>query len=620
MGRISEADIDRVRATSDMVAIVGERMSLKRVGRRYSGLCPFHEEKTASFTINPEVQLFHCYGCDRSGNVFQLLMELENIGFADAVESLARRGGISLTYDNESSDDRRRRNLKPKLEKILDVAVEYYSSNLLAQSGGSARRYLSSRGYDKSVAIQFSLGWAPEAWDAGVAHFKKAGFLQEEMLEAGLAVTGSQGGLIDMIRNRVVFPIFDPMGQAIAIAGRALEADAKPKYLNTPETPLYKKSRTLYGLNWAKDTIVSKGEAIIVEGYTDVIGLHLSGFTNAVATCGTALGEEHLNLLKRWTSRVVLAFDGDGPGADASERVYSAAAKFGLDMRVAELPAGQDPADLAASGGEVLTKAFAEPRPLLEFKVDRELGRFSLDSAQAQSNALDSVAAAIALHPELTVRQAAGRSAARYFRDIPEDAILRKVETARHERTPTPRTTTPVATGHGDRQSRLTPVRNSPDRAPSRQNRAMSISRTDGAALAALIQFPLQLLTYAPALRYDWFKSKLAQDIAGPILVWQQSRNGEAASPVNLDQCSLAPDLLNEARRLAVAEPYGFDDLDVFVKEAASALERTYVARRISELQKEMHIAEAGGDSVQVSELDARFVDYIGRRRSLGET
>lgn len=398
----SREDIDRVRERTDLVELASEVTRIKRSGRSVMAVCPFHSEKTPSLSIDPGRGLFHCFGCGKSGDVFGWVQETQGLGFSDALELLARRVGVTLTVDPEAAKHRDRRE---RLIDAIERSVAFYSERLkTGGDAGHARGYLRSRGYDADVVDQFHLGYSPEGWDTLVNHLSEAGVKDEAMTAAGLASRSRRGGLVDRFRNRLMFPIYDVRGDAVGFGARLLDGDG-PKYLNSPETPVYHKSRLLYGLNWAKSQIVRSDESVVVEGYTDVIAFHLADMPVAVATCGTALGEEHLDLLRRFSKKVVLAFDADEAGAGAAERGFERSVPGDLDLRVAVLPEGRDPADLVADGQlDALKAAIASSDPLLQFRIDRELAGFNLDEPEARGRAVRAAAALIALHPDAVVR------------------------------------------------------------------------------------------------------------------------------------------------------------------------------------------------------------------------
>ncbi len=395
-------EIDRVRERTDLVELASEVTKVKRSGRSVMAVCPFHQEKTPSLSIDPARGLYHCFGCGKSGDVFRWVQESQGLDFREAVELLARRAGIVLTEEPGSKE---RRGQREELIRAVEAAVGFYHERLKSGGdAGSARSYLRGRGYDGEVVDQFKLGYSPASWDELTRRLGKAGFTSRTLIAAGLSTRSSQGRLIDRFRGRIMFPIYDLRGDAVGFGARQLDGDP-PKYLNSPETPIYHKSRLLYGLNWAKSEIVRRGEAVVVEGYTDVIAVHLAGMPVAVATCGTALGEEHLDLLRRFTERVVLAFDADEAGAGAALRGFEHSVPGDLDLRVAALPEGRDPADVVRAGDvAALQTAIAESVPLLKFRLDQELGRFALDEVEARGRAVRAAAAVVARHPDPLVR------------------------------------------------------------------------------------------------------------------------------------------------------------------------------------------------------------------------
>ncbi len=395
-------DIERVRAATDLVELVAEATKVQRRGRSTMAICPFHQEKTPSLSVDPARGLYHCFGCGKGGDLFRWVQDTQNMDFTEALELLARRAGITLHVEPGAA---KRRSEREALIDAVARAVAYYEERL--RSGGDAgpaRAYVRGRGYDADTVARFSLGYSPPGWDELVGHLRAAGVAENAMLGAGLAIRSSRGRLVDRFRGRLMFPIFDLRGDPVGFGARLLEGEGA-KYLNSPETPLYHKSRLLYGLNWAKGEIVRAGHAVVVEGYTDVIGLAEVGPPVAVATCGTALGAEHLDLLRRFTEKVVLAFDADAAGAGASLRGFEHAVPGDLDLRVARLPEGRDPADLVAGGqADLLAKAIEQSDPLLLFRLERELERFDLSEPEARARAVRAAASVVARHPDAVAR------------------------------------------------------------------------------------------------------------------------------------------------------------------------------------------------------------------------
>jgi len=404
---IPDEDVAKVRAATDMVALVGEQTALKKVGRRYVGLCPFHSEKSASFSVNAEEGLYYCFGCQASGDAISFVRAVEGCDFVEAVERLAARAGLAIRSDDDLGTSAQHGRRK-RLYDALEAAVVFYHERLLTSpDAGAARQYLRARGYDGSVVRQFRLGYSPAGYDQLV---RALGLPIGVLVEAGLAFEG-QGRARDAFRERVIFPIFDPGGRAIALGGRVLppelrtsDRDPGPKYRNSPESPVYQKRRTLYGLNWAKQDMVRAGEAVVCEGYTDVIGFFRAGVPRAVATCGTSLTEEHLRLLANFASKIVLAFDADRAGQNAAARLYEWERQHSVELAVATLPRGSDPAELASSDPKALAFAVEGARSYLAFQVERAIAAADLTSPEGRSRAAESALAAVAEHPSDLVR------------------------------------------------------------------------------------------------------------------------------------------------------------------------------------------------------------------------
>ncbi len=405
---IPEEDVARVREATDISAVIGEYTSLKRVGRRFVGLCPFHGERTPSFSVNAEEGLYYCFGCQASGDAISFVRAIEHCDFVEAVERLAARVGITVRNDAEGSNDATR-GRRQALYEVLADAVEFYHRQLLesAEAGG-ARRYLRSRGYDGEVVRNFRLGYAPAGYDALTRHLGQSAAVQRE---AGLAFENSRSRMQDVMRERIIFPIFDPMGKVIALGGRVLPDELRtnqqnpgPKYRNSPESPIYAKSSTLYGLNWSKSEIARTHEVIVCEGYTDVIGFSTAGLPRAVATCGTSLTESHFKLLSRFAKRVVLSFDQDNAGQNAAARLYEYERRHEVELLVAELPIGTDPGELARTDPALLRRAIAEARPFLGFRVDRAIALHELTTPEGRARATEAAIAVIAEHPNDLVR------------------------------------------------------------------------------------------------------------------------------------------------------------------------------------------------------------------------
>ncbi|HUG37458.1 MAG TPA: DNA primase, partial [Candidatus Limnocylindrales bacterium] len=395
MGILDE-DIQRVREATDMVALVTEHLQLKRVGRRWTGLCPFHTEKSPSFSVNAEEGLYYCFGCGAKGDAITFVREIEHLDFAGAVERLAGRAGITLRYTSKGEGEGRSR--KAKLVEAMEAAVAWYHERLLSSpDAAEARKYLRGRGLDGEVVRRYHIGWAPDDWDQLV---RGVGIGFDRLEAVNLAILNRRNRRQDVFRNRILFPIFDSQGDPVAFGGRVLPGGEGPKYRNSSETPIYAKSKVLYGLNWAKGGIVEADEAIVCEGYTDVIGMAQVDLGRAVAPCGTALTEDHVRLLTRFGKRIVLAFDADAAGDNAAARFYEWERKDEVDVRVAALPPGQDPGDLAQHDPDALRAAVEGSLPVLRFRFDRALAGADVATPEGKARAADRALPVIAEHPD----------------------------------------------------------------------------------------------------------------------------------------------------------------------------------------------------------------------------
>jgi len=406
---ISENEIAQVRSATDIVALVGETVALKRTGQRWTGLCPFHGEKTPSFSVNAEEGRYYCFGCRASGDQITWVREIQHLDFIEALRLLADRAGIELHEDVNAGPARQERQAALA---AMERAVAWYHERLIeSPDARGAREYLRSRGISGETARQFNLGWAPDEWDALTNALK----LNEKLLLAtGLGFVNKRDRRQDALRARVIFPIFDPAGKAIAVGGRVLpptsegaersDAHVEAKYKNSPETPIYSKRKTLYALNFAKDDIIKSGEIIVCEGYTDVIAFFAVGLPRAVATCGTALGEDHFRLMRNFAKRIVLAYDADAAGQSAAASVYQWERQHEVDVAVARLPKGTDPADLAQRDPAALRKAVTEALPFLQFRLERVLEGANVSTVEGRARAAELAMDVLAEHPSELVR------------------------------------------------------------------------------------------------------------------------------------------------------------------------------------------------------------------------
>jgi len=436
----AKEDIERVRQATNLVDLIGATTAVKRTGRSFKAVCPFHQEKTPSLSIDPGKGVYYCFGCGVGGDVFTFVQETQGLDFTEAVDQLASAAGVTLRQDPKAQQ---RRGERAEAVEAVAAAIRFYSERLRSgQEAGPARAYLRGRGYDAAVVDHFQLGYAPPGWDELLQHLRASGVKDRILVEAGLAHRNRQGRLIDYFRGRILFPSFDLRGDPVGFGGRKLEGEG-PKYLNSPETSLYQKARLLYGLNLAKSDIARRGYALVVEGYTDVIALHQAGMPTAVATCGTALGEDHFDLLRRFCDRVILAFDADQAGAGAAMRAddLQLPSDLSLDLRVAVMPDGRDPADVVQAGEvELLRKAIDDSEPVMMFRIARELEQYELEEPEGRVRAVRAVAPLVArLDDGLARREYAGLIARRT--GVDRQSVTEAIEASFSRR---PRSSAPV--------------------------------------------------------------------------------------------------------------------------------------------------------------------------------
>jgi DNA primase len=402
---ILDEDVQRVREATDVVDLVREHVALKRVGKRFVGLCPFHSEKTPSFGVNATMGTWYCFGCSKGGDAITFVRDVEHLDFVGAVERLAARAGIQLRYDDASFTKERQR--RQRLHDAVEAAIAFYHDRLLrSDDGGRARQYLRSRSFDGEAARRFKLGYSPKGFDDLARHLQQTTKLsRNDLVDANLAFVNRAQKLQDVFRNRVMFPIWDARGDAVGFGARILDPDERgPKYKNTAETSIYKKSTLLYGLNWAKGEIVARGNVVICEGYTDVMAFHLAGVPQAVATCGTALADEHFLTLKNLARKITLAYDADAAGQAAAERCYQWEQRYEVQFQVADLPLGRDPGELWKDDRDRLTKAIEHAMPFLQFRLERVLGAADLTTIEGRARAGEAALQMIAEHPTDLVR------------------------------------------------------------------------------------------------------------------------------------------------------------------------------------------------------------------------
>jgi DNA primase len=440
-GRIRDEDIALVRERSAVEEVVGEYLQLRNAGGgSLKGLCPFHEEKTPSFNVTPARGLWYCFSCTEGGDVIRFVQRIDNLGFTEAVERLAARAGIDLRYEQGGHVPGQEHSQRRRLIEAHHAAADFYSERIGAGEAASARAFLASRGFEEADGARFGVGYAPAEWDALTRHLRGRGFTDAELLRGGLASQGRRGP-VDRFRGRLVWPIRDLTGDVIAFGARKLaEAEDGPKYLNTPETPLFKKSSVLYGADLAKRDIAQRRQAVIVEGYTDVMACHLAGITTAVATSGTSFGDGHIKILRRllidadWDrGEVIFTFDGDAAGRRAAIRAFEMEERFVSQTFVAVQPEGLDPCDLRLKHGDGAVKDLIARRvPLYEFAIrsavnDYKIDRYDENTAQGKLAALDAAAELIARIKDVGRRKVYAGLVDRWLGLMDEELILARI-------------------------------------------------------------------------------------------------------------------------------------------------------------------------------------------------
>lgn len=584
-GRIRDEDIEEVRRRASIVDIASEYMQVRRAGRLFKALCPFHNEKSPSLSIDPAKSLFHCFGCGEGGDVITLVRKIENLSFVEAIESLARRTGVQLRYEQMSAGDRKAFQRRMRLVDAHRIAADLYHEIFMGPAGVDVREYWKGRGLNKQSAETWRIGLSVGARDVAVRDLTARGFSEQDVLDAGLALKQEGGGIVDRFRGRLMFPIFDLTGDPVAFGARRLEGDG-PKYLNSAESPIYKKAHLLYGLNRAKGDIVKGSRVLIVEGYTDVIALHQAGFAEAVATCGTALGEAHLDVLRRFTPNIVISLDPDEAGARAADRTFEELSQrvepLGVDLRLLVMPPGQDPADSVVSlGADGFRERADGAIPLLEFVLRREADRYSVGTPEDQAKAL---AACVRLLAK-TERQSLVDEYVRRLADwIHVDAPIIYYELERMRKTGAP----PRAIG---------------EQVLKRSSGQVKIEKE---VLKLAIQHAPMMKEHAGEIDAEHFSIPSHREI------WAVLSNGDDPESV----------LEDPARRvyfeLAVQPPEG-EVTERLVRDFFARLQGSVLGRRIEEKKARLQRLNPEATPEEYHSLFAELVDLEAAKRRLGE-
>jgi len=613
-GRIRQADVDEVKARTNIADIIGERVALKSAGvGSMKGLCPFHDERSPSFNVRPQAGFYHCFGCGESGDVYSFLRAMDHVTFTEAVERLAGRIGFTLHYEDGGAAPEHTG--RARLYAANAAAAEFFRTQLMTPEADIARRFLGQRGFDAGAAAHFGVGYAPKGWSHMHAALRAQGYTDEELSSAGLVSQG-QRGVYDRFRGRVVWPIRDVTGQVIGFGARRLyDDDNGPKYLNTPETTIYKKAQVLYGLDLAKRDVSREHRVVVVEGYTDVMACHLAGITTAIATCGTAFGSDHITVLRRvmgddsTAGEVVFTFDPDAAGQKAALRAFADAKRFNAQTYVATGPEGLDPCDLRLARGDGAVRALLETKvPMVEFVLDQRLSGYDLASVEGRVGALRTAAPVVAELRDPLLQPEYVRVLARRLGMDTED-VRREVEHAARGagRRDTASDARPAEPGSPDTPQRVTlaTLPRSPDVGLER-DALMGVLQFGHRMDATLVERALELPFRHPALDAVRGAVRDASDMQRPG--WSV----DAVATVREPYRSLAAELL------AGDFPALSDDAAV---ASASDLARRLVMRGVAREKAELlgAIQRVPADSEEGRGIRLRLRELDARRQALAD-
>ncbi|HET6997803.1 MAG TPA: DNA primase [Solirubrobacterales bacterium] len=584
MALISPESLERLKETADIVEVISAHTDLRRQGARWVGLCPFHEERTPSFSVDGQEKLYHCFGCGVGGDVIKFVEEKEGLGFAEAVELLADRYGVELEREQEDPRAEARRQQRRRLEQLLERAAAFYSSYLWeSKEGGKARDYLSERGLGEEVLRGFGVGYAPSAWDKILVLGQRAGFRIEELRGVGLVQRGRGGGEYDRFRSRIMFPIRDRRGRTLGFGGRAMRSDQGAKYVNTAETDFFHKSQLLYGVDRAKAEIAKATRAVVVEGYTDVLALHQAGVEETIAVMGTAITGEQVATLSGMVEEVVLALDADSAGQEAMLRAQRVAAGRKMRLRVAAMPAGEDPAEMMAEpGGPDRFRALVDAAVELNaFQVGLVLDRTDVASPVERDQALSEVAPVLAAMGETASRDDLVRKVAERL-DLEPAMVMGRLVAAR------------PASG-GPEQAPAAGTGSSPLPQPRRGAELTSRERRERALLAMCIALPEEGKEYLGRLTDSHLSATGLRAAA-----WLREHPQDPASNLPHDDSELAG-LITELVMLAHDEPASHEAMELnyllleqrrIEAEIAAAGERDDYERRAALSRERANLVE----------------------------
>jgi DNA primase len=625
-GRIRESDIALVRERNQIDDVIGEYVALRRVGGgAVKGLCPFHDEKTPSFNVRPTHGTFHCFGCGEGGDVIAFLSKIDHLSFVEAVERLAERVGIKLTYEGGGASVQRDRGTRTRLVDAHRAAAEFYAEQLRTPEAQPAREFLAERGFDQAAAAQFGCGFAPGGWDVLTKYLLGRGFELPELEKAGLVKAGRRGP-IDQFHRRLLWPIRDLGGDVVGFGARRIFDDdqIQAKYLNTRETPIYKKSQVLFGLDMAKREIAKRHQVVVVEGYTDVMAMHLAGVTTAVASCGTAFGTDHISVLRRllmddkfFRGEVIYTFDGDEAGKKAAMKAFDEDQRFASQTFIAVAPDGMDPCELRQAKGDVAVRDLVARRQrLIEFWIRAELAEQDLDAAEGRVQALRRTVPLVAQIKDVALRDEYARQLAGWIGWDDIQTVVRRVrETSNGKAAPQQqRRAAPVDENQG-----ALAIEVQGPRRPRPNDPELHIQRE---VLKAALQVPHLAGPYFDSLPGEAFYEPAYLELAKAIQAAGGAASGLAgaelvAAVVRNCQHQVVRSLVTE---LSVEPMHSRGEPDTrYVDSMMAALNKSVVARQIADIKSRL---QRLSPLENVDEYRALFGDLVAMEqyhKALGE-
>lgn len=589
----SDAIINDILDRSNIVDLIASYIPLKRAGRNYKAPCPFHPEKTPSFIVSADKQIFHCFGCGLGGNALTFIMQYEKVNFRDALEALARRSGVPLPEPEKTEFQKTKEDVSKNLYALYDKAAKFYHANLMTSPDGQqARAYLQKRGISKETAQRFQLGFAKEGWDTLINHLRSQGINLSLIEKSGLTVSKENGGYYDRFRNRILFPIIDVKDRVIGFGARVLD-QSLPKYINSPETPIYSKGKNLFGLNVSKEHLRTADTVIVVEGYLDMIVPFESGIKNIVASLGTALTVEQIRLIKRYSNRVVMLYDPDLAGQLATLRALELLIKEDMDVRIAKLPEGDDPDSfIRQSGQDAFLKMIEEAKPIFEYKLGFLVSKYDLSSAHGKERVIREILPLIKKFQNHTTQTGYLKVTAEKL-GVDEKALFEDFKNTKEDNYE-----------HEDVQSTAV-----------QHYQLTEIPITE----RMLVKLMLEEMHMIDRLRTmidpsDFIEQKLRKIVG---FIFDFFAKGEACKPNILMNYLDDDEAISIISELATLEIHDCSDKEKLIVDCVRRLKRDKILNRCHELHREIELAQASGNSESLNQLVVEYNDLIKQRSSV---